>query len=111
MPMNRNSPLYRRASRLTVACSALLLTGCAELKDKLASFSKGDAPLAVTLPAVCEVFLQPVKVPVVSAKTDARLAFTRTADALDDANDRLIVGGYCVRDERVAYEGSKEKPK
>ena len=62
------------------------------------------------LPAVCEVFLQPVKVPVVTPKTDARLAFTRAADALDDANDRLIVGGYCVRDERASYSG-KDKPK
>lgn len=64
----------------------------------------------MTLPSVCEVFLQPVKAPAVTRKTDARVAYARTADALDDANDRLTVGGYCVRDERQDYAG-KEKPK
>jgi hypothetical protein len=94
-------------------CASLgwLLTGCAT--NNLATFSAGDvdARLAVKLPAFCEAFLQPVKVPVVTAKTDARVAFTRTADALEDANDRLTVGGMCIRDERQSYGAEKEKPK
>jgi hypothetical protein len=111
MSLKPKSARCSSAHRLIVAFSALLLTGCAELNDKLAGYSKGDAKLTVTLPAVCDVFLQPVKVPVVTSKTDARLAFTRAADALDDANDRLIVAGYCVRDERTDYAASKENPK
>lgn len=40
-----------------------------------------------------------------TSKTDARVAYTRTADALDEANDRLTVGGMCMRDERQDYAG------
>lgn len=99
---------------MALASSALLLTACAG--DKLASFSAGDAKLAVHLPVFCEAFLQPVKVPAVTRKTDARVAFTRTADALDEANDRLTVGALCVGDERRDYAGKstpekKAKPK
>jgi hypothetical protein len=69
----------------------------------LATFQAGDAPLAVKLPTVCESFLQPVAVPPVTRKTDARAAYTRSADALDEANARLSIGGDCAKDERAAY--------
>lgn len=85
---------------------ALLLTGCAE--NSLATFSAGDGGLAVKLPAFCDAFLAPVKVPVVTPKTDARLAYTRTADALDDANDRLTVAGLCASGQRSDYAGKPD---
>jgi hypothetical protein len=82
----------------------MLLCGCTA-GHKLADFSAGDARLAVALPAVCEAFLQKVPMPAVTPKTDARLAYTRTADALDDANDRIGASGDCLRDQRQDYAG------
>ena len=106
----RRSHLYRRAS-LAAVCSGLLLTGCQE-GGKLASFSAGDGgKTPVALPSICEAFLQPVPVPRETPKSDAIAAYPRAADERDQANDRLIVGGYCVRDERASYAGPKEKPK
>jgi hypothetical protein len=99
----RWSRCSRRARLLLAASSALLLTGCAA--NKLATFSAGDARLSVKLPAFCDAFLQPVPVPVVTAKTDARGAYVRTADALDGANDRLTVAGLCAGDQRQDYAG------
>lgn len=78
-----------------LASLALLLTGCA---DRLAHFSAGDAPLAVTLPAFCETILKQVPPPAVTRKTDACVAYTRAADALDEANGRIGIGGACLRD-------------
>ena len=87
---------------------ALLLTGCA---SHSARFSAGDGNLTVSLPSACEPFLAPVPVPKVTRQTDARLAYTRTADALDDANDRLTAGGLCVADQRRAYAGTPTQEK
>lgn len=92
----------------TLASSALLLTGC-QAGGKLAGFAAGDVPLKVDLPAVCEVFLQPVPVTRETAKSDARAAYTRAANERDEANDRLTVGGFCVRDERTSYAGKENK--
>ena len=55
------------------------------------------------LPTVCDAFLLPVKVPPVTHKTNAIVAYIKTADALDEANTRLSIGGDCARDERAAY--------
>ena len=63
----------------------------------------------MTLPSVCEAFLQPVAVTKETHDSDALAAYTRAANERDDANDRLIVGGYCVRDQRQEYAG-KESP-
>ncbi len=82
---------------------ALLLTACATNND----IDNGDLPLAVHLPKICEGFLVPVKTPVVTPKTDARVAYTKTADALDNANTRLSIGGDCVRDERSLFSNLK----
>lgn len=86
----------------------MLLSGCAA--DKLAVFSAGDAKLAVTLPIACEAFLQPVQVPPVTGNSNAIVAFIRTADALDEANDRLSAGGDCARDQRADYAGKETAP-
>ena len=85
----------------------LLLTGCAGTNGT-APFKAGDSPAAVRLPQACEPFLKPVPAPPVAAQTDARIAFTRTADALDTANGRLTAGGRCVRDQRSAYAAKKD---
>ena len=87
---------------------ALLLIGCAS--DNTGGFSAGDVALAVNLPSVCEAFLQPVPVPPVTRRTDARVAYVRTADALDTANGRIVGGRSCFRDQRIAYK-AKGKPK
>jgi hypothetical protein len=47
----------------------------------------------------------------VTRKTDAGVAYRRTADALDEANDRIAIGGMCVSDERTQYAGPKETPR
>jgi hypothetical protein len=60
---------------------ALLLCGCGA-GNKLATFSAGDAKLSVKLPAFCEGFLQPVAVPNVDAKTDARVAYSPSGKEL-----------------------------
>ena len=57
------------------------------------------------------MFLQPVAHPAVTRKTDARLAYTREADALDTANGRIDGGRDCLRDQREIYAAQKEKPK
>jgi hypothetical protein len=82
---------------------ALLLSGC--LAGKLATFGAGDGRLAVELPIACEAFLQQVPVPPVTGKTNAQVAYVRTADALDEANARLGAGGDCARDQRQLYAG------
>jgi hypothetical protein len=92
-----------------LASSVLLLTGCQE-GGKLASFQPGDAPPSAAPPSICDAFLQPVKVTQETHKSNAQAAYTRAADERDEANDRLTVGGFCVRDERQAYAG-KEKPR
>jgi len=61
----------------------------------------------VHLPKICEGFLVPVKVPLVTRTTDARVAYTRTADALDSANTRLSIGGDCAHDERSLFSNLK----
>jgi hypothetical protein len=88
-----------------------VLTGCSA-GSKLASFAPGDAPAGEprALPKFCEGILKRVTPPAVTRETDAGTAFSRTADALDEANDRLTVGGMCVADERVQYAG-KDKPR
>lgn len=58
----------------------------------------------------CDPILQPVPRPPVTRKTDARLAYLKSDAALEEANDRLTMGGECVRDERAAYS-RKELPK
>jgi len=93
-----------------LASSALLLTGC-QSGSSLATFHQGDAALAVELPSICEAFLQPVPQPKVTGKTNAIVAYLRTADALDDANGRISAGGDCERDQRQAYSAKKDKPK
>ncbi|MGY3393422.1 hypothetical protein ACVWW6_006013 [Bradyrhizobium sp. USDA 3311] len=90
--------------------SALLLTAC-QSGNSLATFGAGDGRLTVDLPAVCEAFLQPVPQPQVSRKTDGRVAYTRAADALDEANSRIENAAECHRDERAAYGAGKDKPK
>jgi hypothetical protein len=60
---------------------------------------------------VCDAFLQPVPAPVVTRKTTPALAYTRAADALDEANNRIAIGGMCVSDERTQYAGPKETPR
>jgi hypothetical protein len=89
---------------------ALGLTGCGG--NKLASFAPGDVPAGEprVLPKFCEQILKTVPAPPVTKKTDAGAAYTRTADALDEANDRISVGGMCLGDERAEYAG-KEKPR
>lgn len=82
---------------------ALLLIGC-QSENSLGVFSAGDTALDVRLPDVCEAFLQVVPVPAVTRKTDARVAYSKTADALDEANTRLSIGGDCAADERSAYQ-------
>jgi hypothetical protein len=96
---------------LLCASSALLLTACADLRDKLATFQQGDTRLAVDLPAVCDAFLQKVPRPPVTHKTDARIAYTHSADALDEANTRIEDGADCHREERAMYGAGKDKPK
>jgi hypothetical protein len=93
---------------LIAASSVLLLCGCAE-GDKLADFSAGDAKLAVALPQVCEAFLQKVPQPVVTARTNARVAYTRAADGLDEADDRIGGAADCLRDQRQDYAAQKEQ--
>ncbi|MGY4295356.1 hypothetical protein ACVWXN_003451 [Bradyrhizobium sp. i1.4.4] len=44
-------------------------------------------------------------------KTDARIAYTRSDDALDEANSRIESGADCHRDERAMYAAGKDKPK
>ncbi|MCK1501513.1 hypothetical protein [Bradyrhizobium sp. 188] len=44
-------------------------------------------------------------------KTDARVAYTRSADALDEANTRIESGADCHREERAIYGAGKDKPK
>lgn len=94
-----------------LVCSAPLLTGCAGLQDKLSTYGAGDGRLAVAIPEICEAFLQPVPPPAVTPKSYAPLAYTRTADALDTANDRIAGGRDCIQDQRRAYAAKKEKPK
>ena len=88
----------------------LLLTACQD-SARLADFGAGDTKLAVNLPSVCEAFLQPVPVTKETPKSNAITAYTRAADERDQANDRLIVGGFCVHDQRMDYAASKEKPR
>lgn len=95
--------------QLIAASSALLLSACGP-DSKLATFSKGDARIAVELPQICEAFLQRVPPPAVTTKTDARVAYTRSADALDDANGRIGAGADCLQDQRHDYAG-KDKPR
>lgn len=76
----------------------------------MGSFSTGDARLSVQLPTVCEAFLQPVAAPPVTRQTDARVAYARTAGALQDANGRIVGGRDCFRDQRIAYK-AKGVPK
>ena len=82
-----------------------LLSGCA---DRLASFKAGDTRLAVSLPTECEAFLRKEPAPKVTPSTDARVAYTRTADALDTVNDRVDAGAQCFRDQRTGYAAKKE---
>lgn len=84
----------------------MLLSGCLA-SDKLATFGAGDGKLAVELPIACEAFLQQVPVPAVTGKTNAQVAYARTADALDEANDRLGAGGSCARDQHQIYSGKE----
>lgn len=92
----------------------LLLTAC-QGGSKLPAFAAGDGGLKVQLPDVCEGFLLPVPQPKVTRSTDARLAYIRAADALDEANVRISDGAECERDQRQAYVGKayggKDKPK
>jgi hypothetical protein len=104
----RSSRCWPKIRLAILASSALLLTGCA---TRFGTFTRGDAPLQVKLPAFCETILRKVPPPTVTRKTDARVAFTRTADALDEANGRIGIGGACLRDQRQAYAPSKEKPR
>lgn len=62
----------------------------------------------MNLPSVCEAFLQPVKTTTETPNSDARTAYTRAANERDQANDRLTVGGFCIRDERAAYAGQDD---
>lgn len=78
------------------------LSGCVSSGGP-AKFQKGDARLAVNLPDVCDRFLVPVKAPVVTADSDARPAYSKTADALDKADWRLSTAKKCRTDERKAY--------
>jgi hypothetical protein len=103
----RSSRCSPRALALLAASSALLLSACTA--DKLASFSAGDVGLAVALPTECEAFLTRVPPPQVTTKTDARIAYTRSADALDEANDRLGGAADCSADQRRRYAGKDSK--
>jgi hypothetical protein len=86
----------------------MLLSACAT--DSVATFRAADGRLAVALSSICEAFLQPVPPPAVTRKTDGRIAFTKTANALDEANGRLVSGGDCVRDQRAAFaRGGKNR--
>jgi len=87
---------------------ALQLTGCA---TRFGTFTRGDAPLAVKLPTFCETILRKVSQPQVTRSSDARVAYTRTADALDEANGRIGIGGACLRDQRQSYASHKESPR
>lgn len=88
---------------------AATLCACAGNSGEFASFQAGDARLAVALPSVCEAFLQPVKQPPVTKKTDARIAYVRAADGLDEADLRLILGADCLADQRKAYSKGPSK--
>lgn len=95
-----------------LASLALLLTGCAGLKDKLASFQAGDAGShPISLPDVCEAFLIPVNIPTwITSETDAIVAFGPVADGLLEANDRILGARDCFGDQRRAYAGPKAAP-
>jgi len=60
---------------------------------------------------VCDAFLQPVPRPPVTRKTDARVAYARSDDALDEANSRIQSGSECHRDERAAFAAGKGEEK
>ena len=87
----------------------LPIGGC-QLGDRLATFQAADARLDVSLPTVCDAFLQPVPVAPVTRKTNARVAYTRAADERDEANARLAGGRDCRADERAGLS-TKEQPK
>jgi hypothetical protein len=88
---------------------AIALSGCGA--NKLAQFAPGDVPPGEprVLPKFCEQILQQVPPPAVTGKTDAGVAYSRTADALDEANDRIAIGGMCLGDERAEYAGKEPK--
>lgn len=64
-------------------------------------------PVDLKALAVCERVLAPVPLPVVTAATDARVAFIRDEAALITANGRLRTGRACVADVRQRYGGKK----
>jgi len=90
----------------------MLLTGGCSAANRLAHFGPGDVPAGEprVLPAFCEEILKRVPPPAVTRKTNAQIAYTKTADALDEANDRIDLGGGCMAEERAAYAGKKEQP-
>jgi hypothetical protein len=67
----------------------------------------GAPPLTVNLAAlkVCERILMPVTAPVVTAQTDARVAFLEADAALAIARGEIRNGRHCVADVRQRYGG------
>ena len=84
---------------LALASSALALSSCVRRLDSV------PAPLAVDLPDICEQILKPVPLPDIRPDDDARVAFMRDDAALLEANDRIVTGGNCLRDQRRGYGG------
>jgi len=78
-----------------------VLWGCAGMHADL------PAPLQVQVPDICERVLEPVGMPPVTPRDDARVAFMKDEAALITANERIKGGRACVQDMRSGYAGTK----
>ena len=88
----------------TLACSAMVLSGCATAQQ-----SRTAPPLSVNLSAlqVCESILKPVAFPPATAQTNAKLAFVRDEAAIKIARYEIENGRRCVAQVRRSYAAPK----
>jgi len=82
---------------------ALPLCACADINKPGAT-----TPLDRAIPTqTCEAILTPVKLPIITKATDARIAFVKDDAALLTANGRITAGRNCIANVRTHYATGK----